>query len=67
MHKEKIKTLKKDINILTLTATPIPRTLHIAISGIKSLSLLETPPKSRYPIQTYVLSKNDTIVKEANL
>lgn len=65
MHKEKIKTLKKDINILTLTATPIPRTLHIAISGIKSLSLLETPPKSRYPIQTYVLSKNDTIVKEA--
>ena len=65
MHKEKIKTLKKDINILTLTATPIPRTLHIAISGIKSLSLLETPPKSRYPIQTYVLSKNDTIIKEA--
>ncbi len=65
MHKEKIKTLKKDINILTLTATPIPRTLHIAISGIKSLSLLETSPKSRYPIQTYVLSKNDTIIKEA--
>ncbi len=65
VHKEKIKRIKNNINVLTLTATPIPRTLQMAVTGIRSLSLLETPPKDRYPIQTYVLEKNDSIIKEA--
>ena len=65
VHKEKIKTLKNSINVLTLTATPIPRTLQMAVSGIRQLSLLETPPKDRYPIQTYVLEYSDAIIKEA--
>ena len=65
VHKEKIKKLKNSINVLTLTATPIPRTLQMAVSGIRQLSLLETPPKDRYPIQTYVLEYSDAIIKEA--
>lgn len=64
-HKEKIKQLKNNINVLTLTATPIPRTLQMAVTGIRSLSLLETPPKDRYPIQTYVMEHNDMIIKDA--
>ena len=64
-HKERIKKLKENINVLTLTATPIPRTLQMAVTGIRSLSLLETPPKDRYPIQTYVLEYNETIIREA--
>lgn len=64
-HKEKIKKLKANINVLTLTATPIPRTLQMAVTGIRSLSLLETPPKDRYPIQTYVLEYNEAIIREA--
>ena len=65
VHKEKIKQLKNNINVLTLTATPIPRTLQMAVSGIRQLSLLETPPKDRYPIQTYVVEYSDAIIKEA--
>ena len=65
IHKEKIKRLKTNINVLTLTATPIPRTLQMAIMGIRQLSLIETPPEDRYPIQTYVLEYNDAIIKEA--
>ncbi len=65
VHKEKIKQMKNNINVLTLTATPIPRTLQMAVSGIRSLSLLETPPKHRYPIQTYVIEQNDKIIKDA--
>ena len=65
VHKEKIKTLKTNVDVLTLTATPIPRTLQMAVSGIRQLSLLETPPKDRYPIQTYVVEYNDAIIKEA--
>lgn len=65
IHKEKIKRLKANINVLTLTATPIPRTLQMAIMGIRQLSLIETPPEDRYPIQTYVLEYNDAIIKEA--
>ena len=65
VHKEKIKQLKNSINVLTLTATPIPRTLQMAVSGIRQLSLLETPPKDRYPIQTYVVEYSDSIIKEA--
>ena len=63
--KEKIKELKSNVDVLTLTATPIPRTLEMAITGIKNISLIETPPKGRYPIQTYVLERNDYVVKEA--
>lgn len=64
-HKEKIKQMKANVNVLTLTATPIPRTLQMSIMGVRQLSLMETPPQNRYPVQTYVLEKNDTIVREA--
>lgn len=64
-HKEKIKKLKNDINVLTLSATPIPRTLKMAMSGLRSLSVLDTPPVNRYPIQTYVIEENDLIMRDA--
>lgn len=64
-HKEKIKELKQNVDVLTLSATPIPRTLQMAMSGIRKLSLIETPPVNRYPIQTYVLEENDYIIKDA--
>ena len=64
-HKEKIKEYKNNIDILTLSATPIPRTLQMSLSGIRSLSLIETPPRNRYPIQTYVLAYNKQVIKEA--
>lgn len=64
-HKERIKEMKVNVDTITLTATPIPRTLQMAIMGIKSLSMIETPPKNRYPIQTYVLERHDTVIKEA--
>lgn len=64
-HKEKIKEYKTNIDVLTLSATPIPRTLQMAMSGVRSLSLLETPPAYRYPIQTYVIAENRQIVKDA--
>lgn len=64
-HKEKIKELKNNIDILTLSATPIPRTLQMSMTGIRSLSLLETPPTNRYPVQTYVLEENKAIIKDA--
>src|SRR5574344_222568 len=64
-HKERIKEFKKNIDVLTLSATPIPRTLQMSIAGIRSLSLLETPPQNRYPIQTYVLAYNNQIIKDA--
>ncbi len=64
-HKEKIKELKNDINVLTLSATPIPRTLKMAMSGLRDLSVIDTPPTNRYPIQTYVLEDEDLIVKDA--
>lgn len=63
--KEKLKELKTNVDVLTLTATPIPRTLEMTIAGIKDISLIETPPKNRYPVQTYVLERNDYIVKDA--
>ena len=65
VHKEKIKQMKNNINVLTLTATPIPRTLQMAVTGIRTLSLLETPPKDRYPIQTYVMEHNESIIRDA--
>lgn len=64
-HKEKIKKLKTDVNVLTLSATPIPRTLKMAMSGLRSLSILDTPPVNRYPIQTYVIEENELIIKDA--
>ncbi len=64
-HKEKIKTLKKNINVLTLSATPIPRTLNMALSGIRDISVLETPPKHRLPVETYVTELTDGLLIDA--
>ena len=64
-HKEKIKEYKENIDVLTLSATPIPRTLQMSLTGVRGLSLIETPPAFRYPIQTYVLKENDQIIKDA--
>ena len=64
-HKEKIKSLKNDVNVLTLSATPIPRTLKMAMSGLRGLSILDTPPINRYPIETYVIEENDLIIRDA--
>ncbi len=64
-HKERIKEMKINVDVLTLTATPIPRTLQMALMGVKSTSLLETPPANRYPVQTYVIEENKTIIKDA--
>lgn len=66
-HKEKLKQLKNEIDVLTLTATPIPRTLHMSLVGIRDMSVLEEPPVDRMPIQTFVMEKNDEIVREAIL
>ncbi len=64
-HKEKIKQMKKDVDVLTLSATPIPRTMHMSLIGIRDMSVLEEPPVDRLPIQTYVLEHNDEIIREA--
>lgn len=64
-HKEKIKKLKNNVDVLTLTATPIPRTLHMSLAGIRDLSILEEPPVDRVPIQTYVMEYNEEAVREA--
>ena len=66
-HKEKIKLLKKDVDALTLTAAPIPRTLHMSLSGIRDISTINTPPKKRLPVQTYVTEETDTLIKDAIL
>ena len=66
-HKEKLKELKKKVDVLTLTATPIPRTLHMSMLGIRDLSVIETPPTNRYPVQTYVLENNQTVIRDAVL
>ena len=64
-HKEKIKEMKKNVDVLTLSATPIPRTLHMAMIGIRDMSVLSAPPSDRYPVQTYVLEYNEPVVKNA--
>ena len=64
-HKERIKMMKSLVDVLTLSATPIPRTLQMTLSGLRDLSLIETPPMNRMPVQTYVLENNDVIIKEA--
>ena len=66
-HKEKIKELKASVDVLTLTATPIPRTLHMSLVGIRDMSIIEQPPKDRYPVATYVLEYNFDVIKEAIL
>ncbi|MDO5457163.1 MAG: transcription-repair coupling factor [Atopococcus tabaci] len=64
-HKERLKSLKKNVDVLTLTATPIPRTLHMSIIGVRDLSVIETPPSNRYPVQTYVMELNPGAVRQA--
>ncbi|CUX34151.1 transcription-repair coupling factor [Clostridium sp. C105KSO13] len=64
-HKEKIKKLRENVDVLTLTATPIPRTLHMSLVGIRDMSVLEEPPMDRLPIQTYVMEYNEEMVREA--
>ena len=64
-HKEKIKSIKENIDVLTLSATPIPRTLQMSLTNIRGLSLIETPPAFRYPVQTYVLKENNEVIKDA--
>lgn len=66
-HKEKLKELKSNVDVLTLTATPIPRTLHMSMVGVRDLSVMETPPTNRYPIQTYVMEEIPSVVREACL
>ncbi|MBQ9949090.1 MAG: transcription-repair coupling factor, partial [Clostridia bacterium] len=64
-HKELIKELKRNIDVLTMTATPIPRTMHMSLIGIRDISLLDTPPKQRYPVQTFVTEYSDSILRDA--
>lgn len=66
-HKERLKELKKKIDVLTLTATPIPRTLQMSMLGIRDLSVIETPPTNRYPVQTYVMETNPSVIRDAML
>ncbi|MHA8110667.1 transcription-repair coupling factor [Lactobacillaceae bacterium Melli_B4] len=63
-HKERIKSLRSNVDVLTLTATPIPRTLNMSMMGVRDLSVIETPPTNRYPIQTYVLEENAGTIKD---
>lgn len=65
VHKERLKELKKNIDVLTMTATPIPRTLHMAITGVRDMSVLTEPPENRYPVQTYVLEDNPAVIADA--
>ncbi|MDD4680143.1 MAG: transcription-repair coupling factor [Clostridia bacterium] len=64
-HKETVKQMKKNVDVLTLTATPIPRTLHMSLTGIRDISVIETPPEDRYPVQTFVVEYNDSMVRDA--
>lgn len=64
-HKERLKQLRSQVDVLTLTATPIPRTLHMSMLGVRDLSVIETPPANRYPVQTYVLEKNPAAIRDA--
>ncbi|MBQ8394990.1 MAG: transcription-repair coupling factor [Clostridia bacterium] len=64
-HKEKIKNLRKNIDCLTMTATPIPRTLHMSLSGIRDISTIQTPPGERLPVQTYVVEETETLIRDA--
>jgi transcription-repair coupling factor (superfamily II helicase) len=64
-HKERLKEIKKDVDVLTMTATPIPRTLHMAMTSVRDMSVLTEPPENRYPVQTYVLEDNPNVILDA--
>ena len=64
-QKEKIKRISKNIDVLSLSATPIPRTLHMSLVGARDMSIIETPPQERFPVQTYVIENNDVIIRDA--
>ncbi|HOV80861.1 MAG TPA: transcription-repair coupling factor, partial [Bacillota bacterium] len=64
-HKERLKMLRKNVDVLTLSATPIPRTLHMSLAGVRDTSILETPPEDRYPVQTYVVEEDPVLIREA--
>lgn len=64
-HKEKIKNIKKNVDVLTLSATPIPRTLHMSLTGIRDISIIEEPPEERYPVQTYVMEHNEDVIRDS--
>lgn len=64
-HKERLKELSKNVDVLTLTATPIPRTLHMSLVGIRDMSVIETPPEDRFPVRTYVMEFNEEVIREA--
>ena len=64
-HKEKLKQVKGNVDVLTLTATPIPRTLHMSMLGVRDLSVIETPPENRFPVQTYVMEYSAALIREA--
>ncbi len=64
-HKERLKQLKTNVDVLTLSATPIPRTLHMSLSGVKDMSIIEEPPEDRYPVQTYVMEQDDFVIRDA--
>ncbi|MGE5587290.1 MAG: transcription-repair coupling factor [Clostridia bacterium] len=64
-HKEFLKELRKTVDVLTLTATPIPRTLHMALTGVRDMSIIETPPEDRFPVRTYVMEHDDAVIREA--
>lgn len=64
-HKEKIKEVKKNVDVLTLSATPIPRTLHMSLVGVRDISIINTPPRDRFPVQTYIIEYNDEIIRDA--
>ena len=66
-HKERLKQLRQEVDVLTLTATPIPRTLHMALAGIRDMSTIETPPEDRLPIKTYVAEYDEALIREAIL
>ncbi|MEK7836862.1 MAG: helicase-related protein, partial [candidate division NC10 bacterium] len=66
-HKERLKQLRREVEVLTLSATPIPRTLHMALSGIRDMSVMDTPPEARLPVKTFVAEYSDEVVKEAVL
>ena len=64
-HKEKLKQMRLDVDVLAMTATPIPRTLHLSLAGARDLSVIETPPENRYPVQTFVVEYSEMLIREA--
>ena len=64
-HKERLKSMRTEVDVLSMTATPIPRTLHMALSGVRDISVIETPPEDRQPIETHVVERSDDVIREA--